>query len=232
MSAIEDFLSLKQPVVYLENIEKVNDCRQGPSNGVNNLDGALQIVFSKARDGSLVRLADSYLEVSFSYNTQTPVGTAADAADITFENDVVSKMFDTAELSIAGTPIETVYWSNVATEIVGAVCYSSDEDKASGCTFGWLPDYGAGSAELTLSSLVGALSLITATPLTAANNTAINALTLSGIAPGGVIPAVNNSGKFRRKIFYNKPQAALNGAVAGVARTCTLCVPLGHFFQS
>ena len=104
MSAIEDFLSLKQPVVYLENIEKVNDCRLGATNGANNLDAAQQIVFSKTRDGQLVRLVDSYLEVSFSYNTQTPVGTAADAADITFENDVVSKMFDTVELAIGGTP--------------------------------------------------------------------------------------------------------------------------------
>src|SRR3981189_1502919 len=190
MSAIEDFLSLKQPVVYLENIEKVNDCRLGAANGANNLDAAQQIVFSKARDGQLVRLVDSYLEVSFSYNTQTPVGTANDAADISFENDVVSKMFDTVDLSIGGTPIETVNWSNVATEIVGSVCYSNDDDKASGCTFGWMPDYGAGTAELTLSELVGALSFITAAP---ANNTAINALVLAGTAPGRAIPAVNNS---------------------------------------
>jgi len=55
-----------------------------------------------------VRLANSYLEITFSYNTQTPAGTNADAADITFENDVVSKMFDTVELFIGGTPIETV----------------------------------------------------------------------------------------------------------------------------
>src|SRR3977135_1607750 len=135
MSAIEDFLSLKQPVVYLENIEKVNDCRLGASNGSNNLDGAQQIIFSKPRDNTLVRLVDSYLEVTFTYNTQTPVGTTSDASDITFENDIVSKMFDTVELAIGGTPIETIYWSNVATEIVGLVCYSSDEDKASGCTF-------------------------------------------------------------------------------------------------
>src|SRR3981189_916531 len=141
-------------------------------------------------------------------------------------------MFDTVELSIGGTPVETVNWSNVATEIVGLVCYSSDEDKASGCTFGWIPDYGAGSAELTLSGLVGALSLITATPPTAANNTAINALVLAGTAPGGEISTVNNTGYFRNKKFYYKPQAVLNAAAAGTARNCTLCVPLGHFFQS
>ena len=205
MSGLEDFLHLKQPIIYLENIEKVNDCRLGPTNGANNLDGAQQIVFSKSRDSTFVRLVDSYLEVSFTYNTQTPVGTASDPANITFENDVISKMLDTVELAIGGTPIETVYWSNVATELVGTVCYSSDEDKASDCTFGWLPDYGAGSAELTLSGLVGALSLITATPPTAANNTAITALVLAGTAPGDAIPAVNNSGYFRRKMFYNKP---------------------------
>ena len=45
-------------------------------------------------------------------------------------------MFDTVELSNGNTPIEIIYWSNVATEIVGTVCYSSDEDKASGASFG------------------------------------------------------------------------------------------------
>src|SRR6266849_5404496 len=148
---LESFLNLQQPVYYLENIEKINDCRLAPVNGANNLDTPQQLIFSKPRDGKLVRLVDSDLEVTFSYNTQTPVGTAADAADITFENDIVSKMFDTVELSIGNTPIETVYWSNVATEIVGLVCYSSDEDKSSGCSFGWIPDYGAGSSEVTPS---------------------------------------------------------------------------------
>src|SRR3977135_1032879 len=98
MSGLEDFLHLKQPIVYLENIEKVDDCRLGPTNGANNLDAAKQIIFSKPRDSTLVRLVDSYLEVTFSYNTQTPVGTVNDAADISLENDVVSKMFDTVEL--------------------------------------------------------------------------------------------------------------------------------------
>src|ERR1700721_1932354 len=49
----------------------------------------------------------------------------------------------------------------------------------------------------------------------------------------------NNSGYFRRKIFYNKPQAVLRGGAAGGApcaagtqRNVTLCVPLYHFFQS
>ena len=114
---------------------------------------------------------------------------------------------------------------------MGTVCYSSDEDKASGCTFGWIPDYGAGASELTLSSLVGALNTAipglavagnavtsTTAAITNANlNTAINALVLAGTAPGGAIPASNNSGYFRRKIFYNKPQAILNGAAAGTA---------------
>src|SRR6266853_6045745 len=117
-SILEPFLLLKQPVFYLENVEKINDCRLAPTNGSNNLDSAIQITFSKPRDGTLVRLIDSYLEVTFSYITQTPAGTADDAADITFENDVVSKMFDTVELFIGGSPVETVYWNNAATEIV------------------------------------------------------------------------------------------------------------------
>ena len=108
MSALEDFLNLKQPVIYLENIQKVNDCRLAPTNGANNLDGAQQIIFSKSRNSTLVRLVDSYLEVTFTYNTQTPAGTTTDQADITFENDFVSKMFDTVELAIGGTPIESI----------------------------------------------------------------------------------------------------------------------------
>src|SRR6266853_718831 len=222
---LENFLHLHQPVLNLENIQKINACRLGPVNAANNLDLPQQIVFSKPRDGTLVRLADSYLEITFSYNTQTPAGTNADAADITFENDVVSKMFDTVELFIGGSPVETVYWNNVATEIVGTVLYSSDDDKASGASFGWIPDYGAGSSELTVDTLIPALTLVTALPNTVAMNTAIRALVWSGAI-------VNNSGYYRRKIFYNKPQAVLGGLGAGTGRTCTLCVPLGHFFQS
>src|SRR5580765_2898247 len=163
---LENFLRLKQPVLYLENIEKINDVRLAPVNGANNLDAAMQIIFSKPRDGTLFRLCDSYLECTFTYNTQSPVGTANDAADITFHNDLFSKMFDTMELVLGGTPIETIYWSNIANEIVGLVCYSSDEDRSSGVSFGWIPDYGSGSSELTLSGLIAALSLVTAIPTT------------------------------------------------------------------
>src|SRR6266853_3446487 len=161
---LEPFLSLKEPVYNLENIEKINDCRLGAVNGANNLDqGGQQITFSKPRDGTLVRLADSYLEVTFIYNTQTlagapgTVGVAADGADITFENDLISKMFDTVELSIGGTPIETVSWSNVATELVGLVVYSSDEDRASGASFGWISDYGAGAPEISPGTFSAAM---------------------------------------------------------------------------
>src|SRR6266853_5756355 len=128
---LEPFLHLKQPVISLENIEKIDDVRLAPTNGQTNLDGASVITFVIPRDATLSRVPESYLEVTFSYNTQTPVGTAADGADITFENDVVSKMFDTVELDIANTPVEIVYQSNIATEIIGSVMYSSDEDRAS-----------------------------------------------------------------------------------------------------
>jgi len=252
---VESFLQLKQPVLYLENIEKINDGRLAPTNGSNNLDSPMQIIFSKPRDGTLVRLADSYLEVVFTYNTQSPAGTTNDGADITFENDLVSKMFDTVELVIGGTPIETVYWSNVATEIVGIVCYSSDDDRSSGASFGWLPDYGAGNPEITPSSFLqalfysfpngnitgtaanpsvlsftvpnaGAAALVNAQAVEAVTNTITNSICLSGVGN------INQSGYFRRKIFYNKPQAVLSGTAAGTSRQCTLCVPLGHLFQS
>src|SRR6266853_5868558 len=138
---LEPFLKLHQQIISLENIEKVDDARLAPVNGQTNLDSPAVISFSKSRDATLVRLSESYLEITFSYNTQTlaglpgTVGVAANSADITFENDVVSKMFDTVELDIANTPVEVVYQSKVASEIVGSVMYSTDEDRYSGARF-------------------------------------------------------------------------------------------------
>src|SRR3977135_716546 len=226
----ERFLVLDQHQLYFSNVEKVNLTRLSPINNATNLDGGGQAIqFHKGRTNDYMRLANSYLEVTFTYITQAPAGTVNNAADITFENDVISKLFVTAELKLGGYTIEIVTTSNVATEMAGLVLYSSDEDKQAGYSYGWIPDYGAGSSELTVSGLVGALSLITATPPTADNNTAIKALVLAGTAPGGAISAVNQNGYFKSKMFYNKPQAALGGGAG--SRTCTLCVPLYHFFQ-
>src|SRR5271156_2353116 len=105
-----------------------------------------------------MRLANSYLEVTFTYITESPAGTSTDAADITLENDVISKLFDSAELKLGGFPIEYITTSNIATEMAGLLLYSSDEDRQASCSFGWIPDYGAGSPELTLSGLVGELN--------------------------------------------------------------------------
>jgi len=124
---LEPFLKLHQQIISLENIEKVDDARLAPVNGQTNLDSPAVISFSKSRDATLVRLSESYLEITFSYNTQTlaglpgTVGVSADGSDITFENDVVSKMFDTAELTISGKPVEVVYSCNIANKIVGTV---------------------------------------------------------------------------------------------------------------
>jgi hypothetical protein len=245
----ERFLILDQQQLYFNNVEKINVTRLSPSNNATNLDGGGQAIqFHKGRTNDYMRLANSYLEVTFSYNTESPAGTSTDAADITFENDVVSKLFDSAELKLGGFPIETITTSNIATEMAGLILYSSDEDRQAGYSYGWIPDYGAGSPELTQSGLVGALN--TAIPginVTAGGevkgnaaartnaqiNTSLNALVLAGTAPGGAIPTVNQNGYFKRKIFYNKPQAVLGDglAAAGTARTCTLCVPLYHFFQ-
>src|SRR6266853_1514676 len=178
---VPHYMILTQPQLYSNSIEKINIQRLSASNNANNLDGTgQQIQFHKGRTNDYIRLGDSYIEVTFSYTTQTPVGTAADAADITFENDFFSKLFDNVELRIGGCPIEPIIGSNYVTELAGYVLYSTDEDREAGTSFGWIPDYGAGSSELTLSGLVGALSLITATSPSAANNTAINALTFAG----------------------------------------------------
>src|SRR3981189_548770 len=232
---IENFMRLYQPHLYFNNIEQVNIQRLPPNNNANNLDaGGQPITFHKGRTNDYIRLSESYLEITFSYTTQTTAAlpVVTDNLDITFENDFESKLFNYVELKLGGYPIETISTSNYATELAGYVLYSSGEDRQSGYSFGWIPDYGAGTPELSLSGLVGALSLVTAIPTTAAINTALNALTLSGTAPGGNIPAVNNSGYSKRKIFYNKPQLALYSVTANSARTVTLCVPLWHFFQS
>jgi hypothetical protein len=117
----------------------------------------LPITFNKGRTNDYVRLSESYLEITFSYNTQSPSGTNLDTADITFENDFVSKLFNYAELKLGGYPIETISTSNYATELAGYALYSSDEDRQSGYSFGWIPDYGAGSSEITPSSLLQSL---------------------------------------------------------------------------
>src|SRR6266853_1821496 len=232
---IPHYMILTQLQLYSNSIEKMNIQRLSASNNANNLDaGGQQIQFYKGRTNDYIRLGDSYIEVTFSYTTQTPVGTAADAADLTFENDFFSKLFDNVELRIGGCPIEPIIGSNYVTELAGYVLYSTDEDREAGTSFGWIPDYGAGSSELTLSGLVGAINTalpglavtgagaVTANAAALTNaqiNTAVNALTLAGSAPGGAIPAVNQNGYFKRKIFYNKPQAVFGvGIAAGTPR--------------
>src|SRR5271156_4497760 len=98
--ALEPYLQLRQPLYSLENIEKIDDYGVAPVQGNNNLDGGQQIAFFKSKDGTFVRLADAYLEFVITYNTQAPAGTALDGADVTFENDFVSKMFNSVELYI------------------------------------------------------------------------------------------------------------------------------------
>src|SRR5271156_1345956 len=131
-----------------------------------------------------------------------------------------------------------------------------------GASFGWIPDYGAGSAELTPSTVLQSLlwSLPNANITGTAANPSVLSLTVPNAGGGVLANAVaveaatnnltsnmvlagtgntNNSGYFRKKIFYNKPQALLSGGAAGgnpggagTAKGVTLCVPLYHFFQS
>src|SRR5258708_25643593 len=88
---LEPCLQLKQPIYNLENIEKIDYYRLAPVQGNNNLDGGQQIAFFKPKDGTFVSLYNAYLEFVITYNTQSPTGTALDEADVTFENDFVSK---------------------------------------------------------------------------------------------------------------------------------------------
>src|SRR5438552_2692380 len=155
--SVEKFLQLKQPKYHLNNVEKINIQKIPPVNATT-YDTAGVYEFKRGKSGKGIRLVDSYIEITFSYNTQTPEGTNADGANITFENDFVSKLFDRAELIIGNFPIEVVEYTYVATEMVGNVLYSTDEDKGSGASMGWIIDYGAVSPELSLYGLVGALN--------------------------------------------------------------------------
>src|SRR5258708_39695963 len=111
-------MSLHQPHLYFNNVEKVNIQRLSPNNNANNLDaGGQPITFHKGRTNDYLRLSESYLEITFSYNTQTPSGTNVDTADVTFENDFVSKLFNYVELKLGSYPIETISTSNYATEL-------------------------------------------------------------------------------------------------------------------
>ena len=111
---LEPWLQLSQPLYSLENVQKIDDYRLAPVQGNNNLDGGQQISFFKPKDGTLVRLADAYLEFVIVYNTQSPAGTALDGADVTFENDFISKMFTSVELYIGNVPIEVINPSYIA----------------------------------------------------------------------------------------------------------------------
>ena len=236
MSAREKFLVLKQPKIYLNNIEKVNIQKIPPINA-SSFDTAGAYEFKRGRSSEGIRLSDSYIEISFRYNTQAPAGTNSDIANITFENDVVSKLFDRVELRIGNYPIEVVEHSHVATEMVGNVLYSTDEDRGSGASMGWIPDYGAGSPELGLSGIIKVLNK--AIPGMAVAGNAVTSTT-AAITHANIGLAINNTnlsdvnqiGYEKRKIFYNKSQEKLSGAVAETARSCTLCIPLYHFFQS
>src|SRR3981189_3263946 len=154
---LEPYLQLTQPLYNLDNVEKVNYYRLQPTQGMSNLDGGQQISFFKPKDGTFIRLADAYLEFVLTYNTQSPAGTALDGADVTFENDFISKMFNSVELYIGNVPVEVVNTSYIASEMIGLASYSSDEDKLAGASFGWMPDYGAGSSEVTPSTVLQSL---------------------------------------------------------------------------
>src|SRR5271156_3306659 len=262
MSTLEPYLQLRQPLYSLENIEKIDDYRLAPVQGNNNLDGGQQISFFKPKDGTFVRLADAYLEFVITYNTQSPAETASDGADVTFENDFVSKMFNSVELYIGNVPIEIINPSYIASEMIGLTSYSTDEDRCAGASFGWIPDYGPIASELTPSTVLQ--SLLWSFPNANVTGTAANPSVLqftvpnaggAALANAAAVEAVtntltsnmvlaeagntNNSGYFRRKIFYNKPQSVLSGGAAGGApgaagtqRSVTLSVPLYHFFQT
>jgi len=235
MSTVEKFLVLKQPKFHLNNVEKVNIQKIPPINATS-FDSAGVYEFKRGKSSEGIRLSESYIEISFSYNTQTPAGTNLDNADITFENDVVSKLFDRAELRIGNYPIEVVELSNVATEMVGTVLYSTDEDRESGASMGWIPDFGAGSCELSLRGFIAALNkaipgiAIVGNAVTSTTATFTNA-NINFAIKNTDLSNVNQNGYEKRKIFYNKPQTKLSGAAIQTARTCTLCVPLYHFFQ-
>src|SRR5277367_6822667 len=123
---LEPYLQLKQPLYNLENIEQIVDYRLAPVQGNNNLDGGQQVAFFKPKDGTFVRLADAYFEFVIVYNTQSPAGTAADGADVSFENDFVSKMFTSVEIYIGNVPIEVINPSYIASELIGVASYSTD----------------------------------------------------------------------------------------------------------
>src|SRR5277367_5984952 len=259
---LEPWLQLLQSLYNLNNIQKIDDYRLAPVQGNNNLDGGQQISFFKPKDGTFVRLADAYLEFVIVYNTQSPAGTALDGADVSFENDFVSKMFTSVEIYIGNVPIEVINPSYIASELIGIASYSTDEDRYAGASFGWFPDYGAGAPEITPSTIlqsllwslpngnitgtaanpsvisfsvpnVGGAALANAVAIEAITNTLTSNMVMSGTGN------TNNSGYLRRKIFYNKPQSVLSGGAAGgnpgaagTQRSVTLCVPLYHFFQS
>src|SRR5271156_2442585 len=227
IDVLESFLQLSQTLYSLENIEKIDYYRLGPVQGNNSLDGGQQIAFFKPKDGTLVRLADAYLEFVITYNTQTPAGTASDAADVTFENDFVSKMFNSVELYIGNVPIESINPSYIASEMLGLTSYSTDEDRFAGASFGWVPDYGAGAPEITPSTVLQSLlwsfpnanvtgtaanpsvlqfTIPNAAGAALANAAAVEAVTTtltSNMVLAGAGNTNNSGGYFRRKIFYN-----------------------------
>ena len=135
-------------------------------------------------------------------------------------------------MRIGNFPIEVVEYSYVATEMVGNVLYSTDEDKGSGASMGWIPDYGAGSSELSLDGLVGAFntalpglgaSLANPGVLSITNTTlaAITNATIMNNFKNANLSIINQSGYQKRKIFYNKPQVPLSDAAAETARIRT-----------
>src|SRR5271156_4409065 len=180
-AALEPILQLRQPIYNLDNIEKIDYYRLAPVQGNNNLDGGQQISFFKPKDGTYVSLCGAYLEFVITYNTQAPAGTALDGADVTFENDFVSKIFNSLELYIGNTPVEVINTSYIASEMIGLASYSTDEDKLAGASFGWMPDYGAGSSEVIPSTVLQ--SLLWSFPNANITGTAANPSVLSFTVP-------------------------------------------------
>src|SRR3977135_2678246 len=114
---LEPYLQLTQQLYSLDNIDKIDYTRFFPVQGNNNLDGGQQITFFIPKDGSYTRLADGYLELTITYNTQSPAGTVLIEVYIYFENVFVSKMFNSFELYIENVPVEIVQPSYIASEM-------------------------------------------------------------------------------------------------------------------
>ena len=85
---IRPYLRLNQTQIFDNEVVKIDWQKRAPIGGVGIDTSNQDVIFREAKSDNNVLLSRSFLEITVNYRTESVAGTAADTADVTFENDL------------------------------------------------------------------------------------------------------------------------------------------------